>query len=87
MLEKLTRTESLTTACAITLEQVKALKADWLELEKIASGATLFQSWHWCVLGLHQMQRREKAGNEKPQVPYVFTVRENGRLIALLPLK
>ncbi|MEL6504633.1 MAG: GNAT family N-acetyltransferase [Pseudomonadota bacterium] len=87
MLEKLTRTESLTIACATTVEQVDALRREWLELENMAPGATLFQSWHWCALGLKQMIERNGAGRGKPEVPHVYTVQENGRLIALLPLK
>lgn len=81
MLEKLTRTESLTIACATTVEQVDALRRDWLELENMAPGATLFQSWHWCALGLKQMIERNGAGRGKPEVPHVYTVQDRKSVV------
>ncbi|MEM9733228.1 MAG: GNAT family N-acetyltransferase [Pseudomonadota bacterium] len=87
MLERLTQTESLAVACAQSVGQVRALESEWLELEKIAHGATLFQSWHWCALGMRQMERRNTGSPGNAEMPYVISIRENNRLIALLPLK
>lgn len=87
MLEQLTRTENLSVACATSLDDVRALRRDWLDLEAVAPGATLFQTWHWCDLALRQIEQRNQAGAGRSEHPFVLSIKENDRLIALLPLK
>ena len=59
-----------------------ALQAEWSELEKSASGATLFQSSAWCraVYDHHETHRQAFE-------PLVLTLRVDGRLVGLLPLQ
>ena len=59
-----------------------ALEAEWTELDGIAEGATFFQSFAWCRA---VFDHQERFGRDFQ--PLVLTLRERGRLMALLPLR
>jgi CelD/BcsL family acetyltransferase involved in cellulose biosynthesis len=59
-----------------------ALEAEWTELDRVAEGATLFQSFGWCRAVFDHHQRSGQAFS-----PLVLTLREAGRLVGLLPLQ
>ena len=60
----------------------RALEMEWRELERDASGATLFQSFDWCraVWDHHEAEKQRFD-------PLILTLRDAGRLIGLLPLR
>ena len=59
-----------------------ALEAEWRELERSADGAALFQSFDWCraVWDHHEAEKQRFE-------PLLLTLRDAGRLVALLPLQ
>ncbi|PPD45403.1 MAG: hypothetical protein CTY15_04870 [Methylocystis sp.] len=65
--------------CAATIEAVDALGAEWAALEAATPEATGFQSFQWCRIWL------DSAGeNVRPRV---LCIREDARLVMLLPLQ
>lgn len=59
-----------------------ALKEEWLSLEATSGGAAVFQSFAWCrAVFDHHLQHRHAFR------PVILTLREAGRLVALLPLQ
>jgi CelD/BcsL family acetyltransferase involved in cellulose biosynthesis len=59
-----------------------AVEAEWRELEASAGGALLFQSYDWCRAVWDHHTR-----NGQRFEPMVVTLREQGRLVGLLPLQ
>jgi CelD/BcsL family acetyltransferase involved in cellulose biosynthesis len=59
-----------------------ALQAEWSEIEQSAAGATFFQSSAWCRAVFDHHEAHGQAFE-----PRVLTVRQNGRLVGLLPLQ
>lgn len=64
----------------VDVSEIKELKEEWLELEETNPNSVFFQSWFWCNNFIDFA-----AGNESLS-PMVFTVRQFGKLIAVLPL-
>lgn len=59
-----------------------ALEAEWKELDRTSEGASLFQSFAWCRAVFDHHQKFGQAFS-----PLVLTMREAGRLVAVLPLQ
>ncbi|HWA18252.1 MAG TPA: GNAT family N-acetyltransferase [Devosia sp.] len=66
-----------------TRDGLEAIAEEWLALERSASGVTLFQSLGWT----RAVFDFEAARNNPEFAPAVATLRERGRLVALLPLE
>lgn len=64
----------------VDISEIKALKNEWLELENSNPNTVFFQSWFWCNNFIDFA-----AGNEALS-PIIYTVRQFGKLIAILPL-
>lgn len=60
------------------LSELGTLEGAWHELEGRCSGLTVFSSWEWCSTVAHYY------GGERPL--WVFSMRDNGRLVGLAPL-
>jgi CelD/BcsL family acetyltransferase involved in cellulose biosynthesis len=66
-----------------TRDGIEAIAGEWLALENIAPGVTLFQSLGWARAVFDF-----EAGRNNPEfAPVIATLRERGRLVALLPLE
>lgn len=72
--------EAYSTSVVETLHGVLALKDQWLDLERSAGGATLFQSFAWCRNAAEHVLQR---GDGKLFICCIFF---GGRLIGVLPL-
>jgi CelD/BcsL family acetyltransferase involved in cellulose biosynthesis len=66
-----------------TRDSIETIAGEWLALEQSASGATLFQSLGWAraVFDFEATRRNAEFA------PVIATLREHGRLVALLPLE
>lgn len=74
-------TAKLTARCITTLQELEALRADWLALEAACNDSSLvFQSHDWC----HAWASAFLGEPGSPQL-CIVTVRQSGKLVALLP--